>query len=118
MFLLVIPFKLISFFILIIIFESFLIKIWQFSRLYKLFLNLFSFASFGARCNFDGATSTLNIYADEGGERVYSSNMIGMKKKKVLSKVVPFAHLIIYSHFVVILWRQSEKSMNKKEKLT
>jgi hypothetical protein len=26
-----------------------------------------------------------------------------MKKKKVLSKVVPFAHLIIYSHFVVIL---------------
>lgn len=26
-----------------------------------------------------------------------------MKKKKVLSKVVPFAHLIIYSYFVVIL---------------
>ena len=41
-----------------------------------------------------------------------------MKKKKVLSKVVPFAHLIIYSYFVVILLRHSEKSMNKKEKIT
>lgn len=48
------------------------------------FLNLFSFASFGVRCNFDEATSTLNIYADEGGKNVNCSNMIGMEKEKVL----------------------------------
>ena len=48
------------------------------------FLNLFSFASFGVRCNFDGATSTLNIYADEGGKNVGYSDMIGIEKEKVL----------------------------------